>query len=81
MQTKLTLRLDKLLIERAKIYAGKHNKSISQVVADYFVILNHVIHSKRQEDALPITHSLRGVLKGKKISEQDYKKHLEDKYL
>jgi len=30
---------------------------------------------------MPLTHSLRGVLKGFKISERDYKKYFEDKYL
>ncbi|HZC00332.1 MAG TPA: DUF6364 family protein, partial [Gammaproteobacteria bacterium] len=36
MQTKLTLRLDKKLIEAVKRYAEISGKSLSQLVADYF---------------------------------------------
>ena len=39
MQTKLTLRLEEQLIERAKAHAKKRGKSVSQMVADYFALL------------------------------------------
>jgi predicted HicB family RNase H-like nuclease len=39
METKLTLRLDEKLIGRAKSYARKSRKSVSQLVADYFSVL------------------------------------------
>lgn len=39
MQTKLTLRLDHELIERAKAYARRTGKSVSEVVADFFIQL------------------------------------------
>ena len=39
MQTKLTLRLEDSLIQQAKDYAKQHDKSLSQVVADYFQML------------------------------------------
>jgi predicted HicB family RNase H-like nuclease len=48
MQTKLTLRLDDRLIEQAKAYAQEKGRSLSQVVADYFRILNtDTTHTKR----------------------------------
>ena len=81
MPTKLTLRMDALLIERAKLYAKKHGKSLSQIVGDYFLLLNHLKNSQESISILPITKSLRGVLKGIKLSEKDYKNHLEKKYL
>ena len=42
MQTKLTLQMDDELIARAKAHAKKCGKSVSQLVADYFRILEKV---------------------------------------
>jgi plasmid stability protein len=76
MQTKLTLRLDESLIKQAKVYAEQHDKSLSQVVADYFRLLTQGVESPEPP---PITQSLIGVIKD--VDEDDYKSHLEDKYL
>jgi len=78
MQTKLTLRLDDTLIEQAKGYAKQHDKSLSQVVSDYFQVLTQ--QAKKQEIS-PITQSLVGVLDSSHVDEDAYKKHLEEKYL
>lgn len=78
MQTKLTLRLESELIEQAKVHAKQQGKSLSQVVADYFLIFTE--KSKRTKIA-PITESLIGVIKNNNLDESDYKKHLEEKYL
>jgi hypothetical protein len=78
MQTKLTLRLDDRLIEQAKAYAQEKGRSLSQVVADYFRILNtDTTHTKRTP---PITASLRGLLKDVNVDEKDYRKYLEGKF-
>ena len=61
MQTKLTLRLDNELIERAKRYALQTGRSVSQIVADYFALLDKEF--SEGEDALtPIVSSMRGSL-------------------
>jgi len=78
MQTKLTLRLEDSLIQQAKSFAKQHDKSLSQVVADYFKILTK---QSEQPESSPITRSLIGALDASKIDEKDYKKHLEEKYL
>lgn len=78
MQTKLTLRLENALIQQAKSYAKQHDKSLSQVVADYFQILTQ---KDKVAEAPPITRSLIGILESRHIEEDDYKKHLEEKYL
>ena len=78
MQTKLTLRLEDSLIQQAKTYAKQHDKSLSQVVADYFQVLTQ--QSKKTVTS-PITESLIGVLEASKVDEKNYKKHLEEKYL
>lgn len=78
MQTKLTLRVDDSLIQQAKDYAKQNDKSLSQIVTDYFRALTE---SKELLSNAPITQSLIGVLDVPDVDEIDYKKHLEDKYL
>jgi len=79
MQTKLTLRLDDQLVEQAKTYAKKSGKSVSQLVADYFSLLNASASSK--SEMTPSVRRLKGVLKKSKAEVQDYQKYLEEKYL
>ena len=84
MQTKLTLRLDKRLIDQAKHYARQRNQSLSQVVEDYFSLLTKTVDLNlpvAKESLPPITQSLYGLLQGATIDEQDYRDHLEEKYL
>jgi hypothetical protein len=76
MQSKLTLRLDESLMKQAKIYAKQHDKSLSQVVADYFQLLTKGVESPEPPQ---ITKSLIGVIED--VDEDDYKRHLEEKYL
>lgn len=80
MQKKLTLRLDESLIQRAKFYSEKRGKSVSQIVADYFVLLGEKA-SESTPKLTPVVKSLKGVLKEKNVDEKDYKRHLEEKYL
>ncbi len=95
--TKLTLRLDAQLIVRAKTYAQEQDRSLSQLVADYFA---HLAPAAAQDGprklaagrrpAAPITAGLRGALRpaatGKEAKaappdRDDYRAHLEKKYL
>ena len=80
MQTKLTLRLEKHLVELAKAYASSQGKSVSRMVADYFILLNENQDTKNDELA-PIARSLKGSLGKTQVDESDYKKYLEEKYL
>ena len=78
MITKLTLRMDKHLIESAKEYSSQTGKSVSRIVADLFeIIKNEKI--KREDSLTPTVRSLKGVLKGKNLDEKDYRKYLEEK--
>lgn len=82
MHTKLTLRLSEPLIKAAKKYSKKHGKSLSQLVADYLLLVTQGgVEITYFEKIPPITLSLQGILKNKKAKEEDYKKYLEDKYL
>ena len=80
MQTKLTLRLDQKLIHRAKIFAKSTGKSISQLVADYFALLEEG-EKKDNLQMTPIVRSLKGALREADISIEDYHRHLEEKHL
>jgi hypothetical protein len=80
MQTKLTLRLDDELINRAKSYAKKSGKSVSQIVAGYFSLLDDK-PEKETSEFTPIVRSLKGSLKGVKVGKKDYHKYLEEKHI
>lgn len=79
MQTKLTLRLDEELIARAKEHAQKTGRSVSQMVADYFALLES--RPGQSGAALPpVVQGLRGLLAGSDANEEDYHRYLEEKH-
>ncbi|HMP76920.1 MAG TPA: DUF6364 family protein [Kiritimatiellia bacterium] len=80
MNTKLTLRLDNRLIERAKGEAEKRGKSVSQMVGEFFGSLGPA-SQRGPAEYPPITSSLLGALRDKPHAENDYKRHLREKYL
>ena len=80
MQTKLTLRQDENLIQRAKSHAKKRSKSVSQIVADYFATLDKK-RKERSKDLTPIVRSLKGALRGTDVDLEDYRRHLEETHL
>jgi BRCT domain type II-containing protein len=80
MQKKLTLRIDEDLIKHAKSYSKSTGKSISQIVASFFILLGEE-SPKKISKITPLVRSIKGSLKGKKIDEEDYKQYIEDKYL
>jgi len=78
MNTKLTLRMDESQVQRAKEEAARRGKSVSQMVGEF---VDSLSSSPRGEKKLPpITASLVGVLKGHRVSEADYGKHLQEKH-
>ena len=82
MNTKLTLRLDEVLIQQAKEYAAKEGRSVSELVAGYFARLTEPMQDKPVDPSAPAPRrsSLRGILAGSKLDESDYYKYLERKY-
>ncbi len=80
MHTKLTVRIEESLIEAAKKYSKAHGKSLSQLIADYLYLITEITPSTQSDHTPPLTQSLKGILRGKKVSEADYKKYLKDKY-
>lgn len=63
MQTKLTLRLEADLIVGAKAFAKRTGHSLSQIVAEYFALLDAEL-TERDEVMTPIVASMRGSLRG-----------------
>ena len=79
MNTKLTLRLNRELIETAKKFSREKNKSLSRLVSDFFEMIQK--EKKGSQEQLPPTvRSLKGILKNSQLKKDDYKKYLEKKY-
>jgi hypothetical protein len=74
-KTKLTLRIEKPVIESAKDYAQHHHTSLSRLVAEFLRSL------KIAEDApsAPILEELSGILPPE-ASLAEHRTHLEQKY-
>ncbi|MDH5718747.1 MAG: DUF6364 family protein [Spirochaetia bacterium] len=76
MNTKLTLTLDKEIIQKTKSYAKKNNQSLSQLVESYFNNLVKTSESNEKNKISPITKSLSGIIKTK--GKVNYKKEVAD---
>jgi len=74
-KTKLTLRIEKPIIESAKTYAQHHHTSVSRLVAEFLRSL------KIAEDvpSSPILEDLSGILPSE-VSLAEHRTHLEEKY-
>ncbi len=80
MQTKLTLRLDEALVRRAKAHSRLTGRSVSQMVADYFRVLDVPGAPAEDTQSTPLVASLRGILADAPVDESDYRRHLVDKH-
>ncbi len=73
MDTKLTLKLEKTIIEKAKAYAKNKNISLSKMIENY---LKAIIEKKNQKNEItPLVDSLTGVIN---LQEEDFKKDYVD---
>lgn len=82
MNTKLTLRLDDELIQHAKHYAKLQHKSVSQIVAEYFLQLKMIQQKSEQQPIPSITQQLSGILADTNLTDDkaDYYDYLEKKH-
>lgn len=81
METKLTLRLKKNVIDQAKRYANDHETSLSRLIENYLSAIT--TDSRSIVKISPLVQSLSGVIQ---VSENDdakrnYHEHLNEKYL
>ncbi|MBC7440367.1 MAG: hypothetical protein H7250_10335 [Flavobacterium sp.] len=79
MDTKLTLKLDKSVIERAKIYAAEQKVSVSSIVENYLKVITS-IHKNKNAKEIVITEFVKSISIGKdKIpTDLDYKKERQE---
>lgn len=76
MDTKLTVRVPRRLLENAKRYASQHNTTLTQLISAY---LDRIPVESEPMDSAPIVRQLSGVL-SQELTLDDYKKHLDEKY-
>jgi predicted CopG family antitoxin len=83
MNTKLTLTIEREIIERAKKYAKNKNRSLSDIIENYLKTLTEKEQKDNSQKLDPIVESLKGSFKMPK--NMNYKKELgnrlEEKYL
>ncbi|MGD9928418.1 MAG: DUF6364 family protein [Mangrovibacterium sp.] len=79
MDTKLTLKINKRTIEKAKAYAKKRETSLSQMIENYLQALTN--QQEEKEEISPLVESLSGVIKLPGSDDRkDYTNYLSDKY-
>ena len=76
METKLTLRLNDNVIERAKLYAKSHRISLSKMIEAYLDSLTKEKNDESKNSITPLVESLSGVIN--LPSDFDYKKEYSD---
>ena len=77
MNTKLTLNLDKNIIEQAKAYAKKNKVSLSGLIENY---LGSLAQKKANSEVSPLVESLTGVMEPPVDYKKDYTDYLSEKY-
>ena len=76
METKLTLRLNDRVIERAKKYARKQKISLSKMIESYLDGLTKEKNTEQETEITPLIKSLSGVID--LPADFDYKKEYRD---
>ena len=71
--------MDKRSAQKAKAEAHKRHTSVSGMIAAFFDAL--VKHPLGKNSLPPVTRSLIGVLKGRNLSEIDFRRHLREKHI
>ncbi len=83
MDTKLTLKLDKAVIEQAKVYAGKQKRSLSRIIESYLKLL--INQKSIENDEFPISPFIKSMATGINIPsdidlKNEYSHRLAEKY-
>ena len=76
MDTKLTVRVPRHVLDNAKRYAQAHQTTLTELISTY---LQQIPTESDVMNHAPIVRRLSGLLSSD-ISTDDYKKHLEEKY-
>jgi hypothetical protein len=76
METKLTVRVSKRLLENAKKYARENDTTLTELISTF---LQHIPEVANELENAPIVRRLSGSI-SQGVSVEDYKKHLDEKY-
>ena len=76
MNAKLTLSLDKDVIDKAKKYASTENMSLSKMVEAYLESITKTQNENQESETTPLVKRLSGVIK--LPNDLDYKKEYGD---
>ncbi len=79
MNTKLTLNLDKSIIDEAKTYAKKNQVSLSKLIENYLNSLVRTSH-KQTTRISPLVESLTGVISSEVDERKSYRDYISEKY-
>jgi hypothetical protein len=78
MDTKLTIKLDKYVIDKAKDYASLHKKSLSRLIESYLQSLV-IQDNSNDENEIKISPFIKSISSGVNIpADLDYKKEYTD---
>ncbi len=77
MNTKLTLTIEQSIIEKAKKYALKKERSLSDLIENYLKAITSSEQDDDQKEDTPAVKSLKGSFKA--TEDFDYKKELSDR--
>jgi hypothetical protein len=79
MDTKLTLKLNQEIIEKAKIYASQKKVSLSRIIENY---LNSLTNDFKDDSSIEISPYVKSLSSGKKIpADLDYKKEYSERLM
>jgi len=80
MDTKLTLKLEENIIEKAKHYAKERRTSLSKLIENYLQVIT--TESEQKEKITPLVKSLSGIIKlpNDYDHKKDYSDYLINKY-
>ena len=78
MNTKLTLNIDKQIIEEAKHYARVHGVSLSKLIETYLDSVTR--RSQKKSNVTPLVESLTGIIPNEYDEKQDYRNFIDKKY-
>ena len=81
MDTKLTLKLKKTVIDQAKKYASDHETSLSRIIENYLAAIT--AESTETDEISPLVKSISGVINVSSNfnHKESFHKHLKEKYL
>lgn len=78
MDTKLTLKLNQEVIEKAKEYAKSKNTSLSKLIEN--ILSRMTATDDFTPKITPLVDNLSGIIDADKINDDDYRSYLEEKY-